>query len=124
VLASTTTTPRTIPWRVLVTARHALLLRTDARTVEVVVPQGQGFFPLGADDVFRREDDALHTGDVREVPGMRAEVLSDGTTTPPRVRFTFDAPLDDASYEWISEKRDAYRPISPPVVGFGLPLSP
>jgi hypothetical protein len=118
------TTPRTIAWRVLVTARHALVLRTGDRTIDVVVPQGQGFFPLGADDVFRREDDPLHTGDVREVPGMRAEVLSDGNTTPPRVRFTFEHPLGDASYEWISERRDAYRPISPPAVGFGLPLSP
>ncbi len=117
-------TPRTIPWRVLVTARHALLLRVDARTVDVVVPNGQGFFPLGADDVFRREDDPLRTGDVREVPGMRVEVLSDGSTNAPRVRFTFDRALDDESFEWLSEKRDAYRPISPPAVGFGLPLSP
>ncbi len=117
-------TPRRIPWRVLVTARHALVLRVDDRTADVVVPKGQGFFPLGADDIFRREDDALHTGDVREVPGMRAEVLSDGTTAPARVRFSFDRSLDDPALMWLSESRAAYKAVSPPAPGFGTPLSP
>jgi hypothetical protein len=116
--------PRRAPWRVLVTARHALVLRVDDRTADVVVPKGQGFFPLGADDVFRRADDALHTGDVREVPGMRAEILSDGTTTPARIRFSFDHALDDTSFVWLSESRAAYRAVTPPAQGFGMPLSP
>ncbi len=123
VLASPST-PRHIPWRVLVTARHALVLRVDDRTADVIVPMGQGFFPLGADDIFRSEDDALHAGDVREVPGMRAEVLSDGTTTAPRVRFSFARSLDDPSFLLLSESRAAYRPFPAPAQGFGRPLSP
>ncbi|HEY1960013.1 MAG TPA: hypothetical protein VGH28_30600 [Polyangiaceae bacterium] len=123
VLASTSTPPR-VPWRVLVTARHALVLRVDDRTADVIVPKGQGFFPLGADDIFRSEDDPLHVGDVRTVPGMRAEVLSDGTAAPPRVRFSFDRSLDAPSFLFLSESRASYRVFSPPARGFGMPLSP
>jgi hypothetical protein len=113
---------QTHPWRVLVTARHALMLRVDSRTVDLIVPIGQGFFPVGADDVFRPEDRGLHTGDVRDVPGIHVRVVSDGTTTAPRIRFTFDRALEDASLLWLTESVDRYRASTVPAIGFGEQL--
>lgn len=112
------------PWRVLVTARHALMLRVDRRTVDILVPKGQGFFPVGADDIFRSEDSGLHVGDERDVPDMHVVVVSDGTSSPPRMRFTFTHDLDDASFVWLTESVDHYRTTPPPVAAFGAPLSP
>lgn len=112
-----------MPWRVLVTARHALMLRRDARSIDVVVPKGQGFFPAGADDIFRSEDRPLRTGDERDVPGMHVVVVNAGDG-PPRIRFIFDRSLDDASFVWLSEKRGGYDEFTPPAEHFGLQLYP
>jgi hypothetical protein len=121
--ASATATSRP-PWRVLVNARHALMLRTGARVLDVVVPKGQGFFPIGADNLFRPEEHPLREGDERDVPGMHVLVISDGTHAPPRVRFTFDRDLDDASLTWLTESVDRYRETPPPAIGFGDQLTP
>ena len=114
-----------MPWRVLVSARHALLLRVDPRTLDVVVPKGQGFFPIGADDIFRPEDDPLLAGEQRDVRGMHVLVVSDGTAeAPPRIRFSFDRPLEDPTMVWRTETRAGFEVIQPPRQGFGLQLSP
>lgn len=115
--------PRVMPWRVLVNARHALVLRRDARTIDVVVPRGQGFFPAGTDDIFRPEDHPLEAGAVRDVPGMHVELTS-AAAAAPRIRFTFDRDLEDTSLVWLTEKRTGYEGIAPPAVGYGLSLSP
>ena len=111
-------------WHVLVTAHHALMLRTGDRTIDVVVPKGQGFFPVGADDIFRSEDSPFHSGDQRDVPGMHVLIVSDGTTDAPRMRFTFDRAAEDPTLLWCTEHRSGLEVIAPPQRGFGVQLSP
>lgn len=110
--------------RVLVSARHALLLRIDERSVEVLVPKGQGFFPFGADDIFRSDEHPLREGDERDVPGMHVLIVADGKDTAARVRFTFDAPVSGPELAWLSESVDRFDPMTPPEVGMGKQLWP
>jgi hypothetical protein len=106
-------------WRVLCFAGHALVLRRDARTIELVLPTAQGAFPIGEGNLFRGEGAPLAAGDIVRVPGMRATILEIGPAGPHRVRFEFDDPLESASRVWVNDRIDGMRDASPPQVGFG-----
>ncbi len=108
---------------VLVTARHALVLRVDARTIDVVVPKGNGFFPVGADSMYRAEDDPLPSGAERDVTGVHIRVVSGGETSAPRIRFTFEQDLE-SSAGWLTETRAGFEALALPGVGYGVQLSP
>jgi hypothetical protein len=110
-------------WWVLSLSPHALLVRTGPRTVEIVVPRGRGYFPTGPNDLFRNEEDPLHTGDQVHVPGLLATVeQTGGETRPSRLRFTFDDSLD--SMLWLADAQGGWRDETPPAVGFGIPMDP
>lgn len=107
-------------WRALALAPHVLLMRVDARTMDVVVAKGSTYFPTGPNDLFRNTP--MHEGDEVEVPGLRATVISDGSTAAGRVRFVFDRDLDDPIYTWVTEDAKGFRLEPPPKPGFGKPL--
>lgn len=111
-------------WRVLVIAKHALVLRTDDRTIDVVIPKGQGFYPAGSDDIFRSDDDPIRSGDEVVVPGMRVTVIDSGEDGPARMRFAFDRDLDDPSLTWVTQTASTFKDSPAPKTGFGTPLDP
>ncbi|MGA3122923.1 MAG: hypothetical protein ABSF69_19315 [Polyangiaceae bacterium] len=84
-------------WRVL-SFRAGLMtaIRRGPRTLEIT-SRDHPLFPTGPFDLFRSTD-ALHSGDVVEVPGMRATLLQvDDQQAPKQVRLDFDVDLDDSS---------------------------
>jgi hypothetical protein len=109
-------------WWVLSLAPHALILRTGARTIDLLVPRGKGYFPTGPDDLFRSEDNALPAGYEVRVPGMHVKILDVGEHGPVRIRFDFDKKLE--SLVWVADGKDAFLDATPPRIGFGLPLDP
>ena len=118
--------PRGAPpaaWRILSTG-HALILRRDARTIEVVVPREQGMYPEGQANLFRSERAALHAGDVVVASGMQATVVGVGEHGPYDVRFVFDRDLDAPSFTWVAEQFDGFKDAPPPKLGFGTPFDP
>ena len=99
---------------------HALLLRTGARSVELVMPHATGFFALGDNDLFRDPNVPLQTGDVSTAGGARVTVVDSGAVGPARVRFEFDR--DVASATWVVETYGGFRDLEIPAVGFGSKL--
>jgi len=111
-------------WRTLAYTGHALLLRKDARTLELVSPPDQSIYPAGVGNLFRTPSRPLKTGDVVTVPGMRARILETGPIGPTRVRFVFDRDLDSPDIVWTAEDAHGFRPAAPPKIGFGAPFDP
>ncbi len=109
-------------WWVLSLSPHALMIRRSDRVVELLVPKGRGYFPTGPNDLFRNEDLPLHTGDEITVPGLHATVLDTGEHGPARLRFEFDQKLE--SLLWVADGNFGWHDISPPQIGFGVPLDP
>lgn len=107
-------------WRALALANHILVLRTGARTLDVVIPKGRTYFPTGPNDLFRNSP--LPEGADIEMPGLHVVVVSDGSKQAGRVRVTFDRDLDDPSFTWITERAEGFRFEPPPAIGFGKPL--
>ena len=111
-------------WRVLSHGGHALLLRRDARTLELVVAPDKSVYPIGPSSLFRSETARLHEGDEISVPGMRVSILEVGTVGPRRVRFVFDRDIDAAPLVWIEEGFEGFRDAPLPRPGFGAPFDP
>jgi hypothetical protein len=109
-------------WRALTLTGHVLVLRRDARTVEIVVPRDRGLFPNGEGNLFRGEGAPLAAGSVVRVPGMRVTVLEVGDAGPRRARFEFDDPLDAPSRTWVTDRFDGLYDATPPPLGFGKPF--
>ena len=109
-------------WSILSQGTHVLALRTGERTLELVAPPDASLIPAGQDQLFRAEDDRFRVGDTVRVPGFEARVVEVSRAGPRRVRFTFDAPLDDPSTAWLAEGVGGVRPVELPEIGFGLPL--
>ncbi len=111
-------------WRILAQAGHALVLRRDARTIDVVVPPGQSLFPMGPGALFRGSDAPIAPGDVFTVPGVRATVLEVGPRGPRSARFELDRDLASPSLTWITEDRKGFSFVELPQRGFGKPFDP
>jgi hypothetical protein len=111
-------------WRTLAYTGHALLLRKDAHTLELVTPNDKSVYPGGTGNLFRAPSEPLRTGDVVRVPGMRASVLETGSIGPVRVRFTFDTDLDSPNLVWTSEDAHGFHPAEVPKIGHGVPFDP
>jgi hypothetical protein len=109
-------------WRILSLTGHVLVLRHDARSIDVSVPKGLGLFPNGEGNLFRGEGVPLAAGDVVTVPGMRVTVLEVGAAGPRRARFELDAPLESPSFIWVHDRIDGIRDATPPQIGFGKPF--
>lgn len=111
-------------WRILAQTGHALALRRGPRTLDILVPAGQGVFPIGSGNLFRNERLQVNVGDTYAVPGLRATILEMGAQGPRAVRYELERDLEEPPYTWISEGLDGYRETPPPQVGFGEPLDP
>lgn len=113
---------RKASWSVLAQGDHVLVMRHDARTLDLVSPAGGSIFPAGLDQIFRSDDEHFHSGDSVATPDMKVTVLEANAAGPRRVRFEFDHDLDDGSTTWLSEGTFGVSPVTLPKVGFGLPL--
>ena len=114
--------PHPNTWRVLAQTGHALIVKRDAHTLEVIVPENRALFPAGEADLFRSEDAPLVKGDVVEVPGLRVEILATGIFGPRHARYTFTEPVDDIA--WFTDDRDAIKTAALPGAGMGAPFDP
>jgi hypothetical protein len=111
-------------FRILAQAGHALVLRHDARTFDIIVPPEQSLFPTGPGQLFRSMDAPLAVGDVLTVPGVRATILDVGRRGPRSARFELDRELESPTITWITEDRDGLPITEPPAPGFGKPFDP
>jgi hypothetical protein len=112
-------------WRVFATTGHALGLRRDARSMDLVVPKGQSMLSWFSWDLFRNTATTFRAGQVIDTPGLRATVLEVGSEGPRRVRFELDRDLDDPRNVWINESgKGAFPEAKPPRPGFGQPYDP
>jgi len=116
--------PLPAEWRTLSHTGHALVLRRDLRTLDLVAPPDKGVFPTGPGNLFRSPDAPLAPGDEVSVPGMRARILEAGTNGPVRVRFSFDRDLSSPSLVLTSEDAYGFKQVDLPKVGFGAPFDP
>jgi hypothetical protein len=112
-------------WRIFAQTGHVLAIRRDARTLELVVPQGQGAFPKGAGNLYRNEHTRVGVGDVYDVQGMRVTVLEMGAAGPRAVRFEMDRVLESLPLVWVAEDyQHGFPDAPPPQEGFGKPFDP
>jgi hypothetical protein len=109
-------------WRVLSHAGHVLVLRPDARTVELVVPENRSLYPIGVINLYRPVGSPLREGDVVRTADMTVTILEIGELGPRRARFVFDeAP---AAVRWIADNFDGTAAVELPPVGQGAPFDP
>ncbi len=112
-------------WRILSQTGHVLLLRKDARTIDVVLPTGRSLYPTGDANLFRSDAEAMNAGDELTAQGMRATVIDVAKSGgPSHVRFEFDRDLDDPALRFLSERFDGFHDVALPAAGFGMPLEP
>lgn len=111
-------------WRVLSQAGHLMLLRRDARTLDIVVPKGQALFAAGPANLVRKAHVPLKVGDSFEVPGMRVTVLDVGPAGPRSARFELDHDLSSPRFAFIVEDHAGFHDQVLPQPGFGVPLDP
>ena len=119
------TGPMPARWRVLSTTGHALGLRLDARTLDLVVPKDHSMLSWFSWDLFRNTATTFQVGQVVRTPGLTATVLEVGDEGPRRVRFELDRDLDDPDNVWITEStRGEFPAATPPRLGFGQVYEP
>ncbi len=110
-------------WRTLAHTGHVLVLREDARTIELVAPADRGLYPF-KNNLFRSDAAPLAAGYEVSLPGMHAKVLKVREEGPFDVRFEFDRDLDADTFVWLVENFGGFRGMALPRPGFGLPLDP
>ncbi|MRG95387.1 hypothetical protein [Polyangium spumosum] len=111
-------------FRILSQTGHVLVLRRDARTLDVRVPPEHSLFPMGPGALFRSSDAPIAPGDVFTVPGVRVTVLDVGPRGPRAARFELDRDLESPSLTWITEGRKGFSFAELPPRGFGRPFDP
>ena len=110
-------------FRILSHTTHVLALRPDAHTLELRGTELDGLYPIGEGNLFLDSQHSVSEGQVFELPGLRATVISvlpDGR--PQSARFEFDHDLEDA--HWIQETNLGFPDAPPPEIGFGTPFDP
>ena len=111
-------------WRILAQTGHVLVLRRDARTIELVVPNDKSLTSTGPGNLFRSDAEPLRVGEEVLAPGVRATILETGPLGPRRIRYVFDRPLEDPSLTFVAEGADGFHDAPPPQPGYGMPLEP
>jgi hypothetical protein len=104
-------------WRLLAMAPFAMSASRPADNVLELTTIQDAWLRTAGELFFRREDQHLRTGDVLEVPGLRAEILADDDGDPTRVRFTFPVSLDDPRYLFVISTSKGLRRWAVPGVG-------
>jgi hypothetical protein len=108
-------------WSVLTHAGHVLVRRVDARTLDLVVPQGRCLYPVGERNLYRSPR-VMRVGTVLPAPGYTVTILENGDLGPRSARFAFDTDLDKIT--WFADDFDELRPLTLPEIGFGVALDP
>jgi hypothetical protein len=90
--------------------------------LELIAPTGRSLYPVGAGSLLRAPEARFRTGDVVEVPGMRATLVDVGDAGPRDVVFTFDR--DISQIAWIQERYFEWPDAPLPFIGFGAPYDP
>ncbi len=117
--------PRGVPparWSVLSMAGHVLVLRRDRHTLELVASPGQGLYPMGEHNLYRKESAPLREGDEVVLPGLRITILEAGKAGPRRAKFVFDE--DPETFLWLNDLVESTRDVQLPDVDFGAPFDP
>ena len=100
-----------------------LALRPEPNVLELRGTDENGLYPAGEGNLFLDGQHRVTEGQVFELPGMRATVLSvlpDGR--PRSARFEFENNLE--ALRWIHETTGGYAEVTPPELGFGAPFDP
>jgi len=111
-------------WRMLGLTGHMLVIRRDARTIDVIVPRDRSLFPSGEGDLFRGDGPHYAPGDTVAIPGMRVTILEVGEAGPHRVRFEFPDALESPNRVWMEDSNDGIHEVVLPEPGFGKPFDP
>jgi hypothetical protein len=111
-------------WHLLALAGHVLLVRRDARSLELFTSSEQGTFRPDRSDLFRGADSSITAGFTTDTAGMRVTVLQANKHGPSHVLFEFDRDLESPSLVWLAEDHNGFEPIELPAPGFGRPFDP
>jgi hypothetical protein len=92
------------------------ITRIDDNTI--IVHPKDGIITTPCDELYRSKSDPMKIGQRVMLKGMSAEVLSlRKDNLPEKVKFKFDAPLEDKTYKFLQWKDDSYQSFVPPAVG-------
>jgi hypothetical protein len=90
--------------------------RTDGKSI--IVEPKNGFMTGVAAKLWREEANMMHVGQKVVVTGVTAEVQSlTKDNRPQRVKFSFDKPLENASYKFLQWTDNGYVPFKPLSIG-------
>jgi hypothetical protein len=103
-------------WRALAMGPFALsVTRLAPDTLELWAVQG-AWLATTYEHNFRRANQPLVAGDVRERGGLRVEIVEDLDGHPTRVRVRFPASVDDPRYLFLMSTKQGLRRWQPPKV--------
>jgi hypothetical protein len=109
--------PATKSWRTLAMGPFALsAARPTPDTLELWAVQG-AWLATTYEHNFRRADQPLHAGDVRERGGLRVEIVEDRDGHPTRIRVRFPVSIDDPRHLFLISTKQGLRRWQPPAVG-------
>jgi hypothetical protein len=109
--------PAVRSWRTLAMGPFAMsATRLAPDTLELWAVQG-AWLETTYEQNFRRADQPLHAGDVRDRGGLRVEVVEDLRGHPTRIRVRFAASLDDPRYLFLISTKQGLRRWQPPALG-------
>lgn len=101
-------------WRALAMGPFALsVTRPAPDTLELWAVQG-AWLATTYEHNFRRADQPLVAGDVRERGGLRVEIIEDLDGHPTRVRVRFPVSVDDPRYLFLMSTKQGLRRWQPP----------
>lgn len=104
-------------WRTLAMGPFALsVTRPASDTLELWAVQG-AWLATTYEHNFRRADQPLVAGDVRERGGLRVEIMQDLDGHPTRVRVRFPVSIDDPRYLFLISTKQGLRRWQPPALG-------
>lgn len=104
-------------WRTLAMGPFALsATRLAPDTLELWAVQG-AWLATTYEHNFRRADQPLVAGDVRERGGLRVEIVEDLDGHPTRVRVRFPVSVDDPRYLFLMSTKQGLRRWQPPKLG-------
>jgi hypothetical protein len=107
-------------WRVLMHTGHALALRRDARTLDLVAAENRSLFPMDERNLYRGREAPFRVGDEVVLPGIRVTILKVEQAGPRAARFVFSD--DPSSFVWLNDDGESTKEVALPEVGFGTPF--
>lgn len=109
---------------VLSQTTHVLVLRRDARVIELIAAQNDTLIPLGEANIYLDMHRVFTVGEVIPFPGGRATINDLAFGRPRIVQFEFDHDLDTSPLVWLSETAGGFIDARPPRLGMGTPYDP